>query len=113
MRRDDRVGFWVRRACKSSNLRISNTLTAAGAGTKERPSEAFATGQSLYALGRAGVDGKDAAFQRAWAFLAATQKPGGSWQLPSRKPNVKDNPIAVYWGTAWATIGLARTVPEK
>ncbi len=81
--------------------------------TKERPSEAFATGQAIYALGGAGLASQDPAIERAWSYLAATQKPDGSWQSPSRKPNVKDNPIAAYWGTAWATIGLARTVPGK
>ncbi len=79
--------------------------------TNGRPSEAFATGQSLYALGRVGLSGQDATVRRAWAFLAERQRPDGSWFSPTRKPNAPDNPIAVYWGSAWATIGLARTLP--
>lgn len=80
--------------------------------TKGRPSEAYATGQSLYALGQMGLGENDAAVQRAWAFLASRQKQDGAWDSPTRKPNAKDNPIAAYWGTAWATLGLVRTLPD-
>lgn len=80
--------------------------------TKGRPSEAFATGQTLYALGRTGLTGEDAAVQRGWAWLASKQDKDGSWYSPTRKPTAKDNPIATYWGTAWATMGLVRTLPE-
>jgi hypothetical protein len=76
------------------------------------PSDSFATGQALYALGQAGRGSADPAVARAWKFLLATQKPDGSWYAPTKKPTAKDNPIAVYWGSAWATIGLIHTLPK-
>jgi Squalene-hopene cyclase N-terminal domain len=79
--------------------------------SKEFPSDSFATGQSLYALAKAGVPSDDPALQKAVKYLLEAQRPDGSWYAPSKKPEKKDNPIAVYWGTAWATIGLAQTLP--
>jgi hypothetical protein len=79
--------------------------------SKDYPSDSYATGQSLYALGLAGRTGSDAAVQKGWQYLLATQKPDGSWPGLSKKPGVKENPIILYWGSAWATIGLARTLP--
>jgi squalene-hopene/tetraprenyl-beta-curcumene cyclase len=76
------------------------------------PSDAFATGQALYALGRAGRGPDDPAVARAWKYLVAVQRPDGSWYAPTKKPNAKDNPIATYWGSAWAAIGLVRTLPQ-
>jgi squalene-hopene/tetraprenyl-beta-curcumene cyclase len=77
------------------------------------PSDAFATGQALYALGRAGRAGSDPAVARAWKYLVGGQRPDGSWYAPTKKPAAKDNPIALYWGTAWATIGLLHTLPRQ
>lgn len=79
--------------------------------SKDFPSDSYATGQSLYALGRAGRTGNDPAVRKAWQFLLARQLPDGSWHAPTKKPTKKDNPIASYWGTAWATIGLVKTLP--
>jgi len=78
--------------------------------TKDVPSDAFATGQSLYALARVGRKAEEPAMQKAIRYLLDKQRPDGSWHSPSRKPGVKDNPIAPYWGSAWATIGLLQTV---
>ena len=80
--------------------------------SKDYPGDPYATGQSLYALGRAGLTADDPAVQRAWKFLLEKQRPDGSWFNPTKKPNAKDNPIAVYWGSAWATIGLLNTLPR-
>lgn len=84
-------------------------------------SDAFATGQALYALGAVGLsDGP--ALERARTFLVGTQTGNGSWSMspasetsPKNTPdrNKRLDPIYRYWGTAWATIGLARTLPAK
>lgn len=80
--------------------------------SKGRASDAYATGQSLYALGLAGSERDTAAIQKAWRFLAKTQKPDGSWLAPTKKQKGADE-ISSYWGTAWATIGLVRTLPSR
>lgn len=78
--------------------------------TKDRPSEPFATGQTLYALGTTGaIDA--AAVGKARAFLLKGQQEDGSWKSPSRKPGGGFNSIANYWGSAWATLGLTATLP--
>jgi squalene-hopene/tetraprenyl-beta-curcumene cyclase len=79
---------------------------------KGRPSDAYATGQALYVLARVGLPADDPGILRARQFLLTRQRPDGSWYSPTKKPAGRDNPIASYWGTAWATLGLARTLPE-
>ena len=84
--------------------------------TDERSSDAFATGQALYALRRAGVDRSEVAIQSAIDFLVRTQQPEGTWPMTSRpnpengKPATNLNPIT-YAATAWATLGLTSYVP--
>jgi acylphosphatase len=77
---------------------------------KARPSDALATGQALYALAAAGKTGDDPAVRRAWGFLLATQGKDGKWLVPTRGKNSHDVIISTT-GTAWAVIGLARTLP--
>lgn len=79
---------------------------------KGLPSDSYATGQALYALGGSGFSGEDPAVQRAWEFLLKGQRKDGSWYAPTKKPNARDNPIASYWGSAWATLGLLATLKE-
>ena len=79
-------------------------------------SDAFATGQALYFLSLAGVKNGRAEVQRAVSFLVARQKEDGSWPMTSRahpgaKPFTSPVPIT-YFGSAWATLGLLRSVPE-
>jgi squalene-hopene/tetraprenyl-beta-curcumene cyclase len=74
-------------------------------------SDPFATGQSLYALGKAGLTPDDPAVRKACEYLLRTQRPDGSWFALTKKAK-GDNVISTYWGTAWATIGLVRTLPE-
>jgi hypothetical protein len=79
-----------------------------------RPSDAMATGQTLYALATAGVDSQAPAVQRAQAFLIRTQTENGSWRVKSRgatTPNCRD--MMVYHGTNWAALGLMRTLPMQ
>jgi squalene-hopene/tetraprenyl-beta-curcumene cyclase len=82
-------------------------------------SDALATGQALYALGASGAS-DSVGLRRARKFLVETQAPDGSWFVspaaetaPGSKPerNKRLEPIYRYWGSAWATIGLARTLP--
>ena len=76
-------------------------------------SDAFATGQALYALGLLGRDGNDSVVSRAWEFLLRTQDKDGSWQVPQEAINTRRRSLNVYafWGTAWATIGMLQTLP--
>jgi hypothetical protein len=82
-------------------------------------SDAFATGQVLYALGGAGRDGEDPSVRKAWDFLLASQAEDGSWGVPTAAVSVSADPrrvvrtdaVYTYWGTAWAAIGLLRTLP--
>jgi hypothetical protein len=78
------------------------------------PSNAYSTGQTLYALALAGLPATDASLRRAVGYLLTTQQPDGTWLVPSKltskKGSTKRDYIYKYWGTAWATIGLARTL---
>jgi hypothetical protein len=90
-----------------------------------KASDAFATGQALYALAEDGLDGTDPAVRRAWQFLLATQHEDGSWAVPTLAVHVakgapptaarirKTDEIYTYWGSGWATIGLLRTLPAQ
>src|SRR5262245_34056070 len=76
-------------------------------------SDAFATGQTLYALSFAGLAKDHPAIRRAQAYLVKTQRADGAWFVPTTKSKKNEKPImATYWGTAWAAIGLARTLPK-
>ena len=77
------------------------------------PGDSYATGQSLYALTQAGFTADHPAVQRAMRFLLERQRSNGSWYAPTKKPTNRDNPIASYWGSAWATIGLLGTLPPS
>jgi hypothetical protein len=78
------------------------------------PSDAFATGQALYALSLAGEMDAEAV-SKAQRYLIGMQGADGSWAVDglSAKPRPSKEPIYRYWGTAWAAIGLARTLPGK
>src|SRR5262249_53473396 len=49
-------------------------------------SDAYATGQSLFALATAGMAPTDPVFVKGVNFLLATQAPNGSWRVTSRSP---------------------------
>ena len=86
--------------------------------TDDRDSDAFATGQTLTALHRAGMSRTEPTVQRGITFLVNTQQPDGTWNMTSRpnpengKPAEFLNPIT-YAATAWATIGLLNSVPAE
>lgn len=83
---------------------------------KDAPSDAYATGQALYMLSLAGVERSRPEVQRGVAFLVATQKEDGSWPMigrahPGATPSNNLVPIT-YFGSAWATLGLLRSVAK-
>jgi prenyltransferase beta subunit len=86
--------------------------------TNAMKSDAFATGLSLYVLVAWKDTSADTAISRAQAFLVENQQPDGSWLMASRpaEPSgpgpARDLRPIKYFGTAWATIGLARSGPE-
>ena len=86
------------------------------------PSDAYSAGQALYALAQSPTKADfQAAIDRARHYLVSTQQPDGTWPTtgqgisnaatPQRKKKVE--PIYRYWGTAWATIGLASILPPR
>jgi Squalene-hopene cyclase C-terminal domain len=79
-------------------------------------SDAYATGQALYVLSLAGVKNDRAEVRRGVTFLVDTQKEDGAWPMTARShpgatPSKNQVPIT-YLGSAWATIGLIRSVPR-
>jgi hypothetical protein len=87
--------------------------------TREMTTDAFATGLALYAL--SGQRGKavENARRRAQTFLVKMQRPDGSWGMTSRAAEppppgpARDLRPITYFGTAWATLGLVRSSPER
>ncbi|MBL8892120.1 MAG: hypothetical protein JNL67_19245 [Planctomycetaceae bacterium] len=81
-------------------------------------SDAFATGQTIYALTISQEPIDPTAVERARTFLVDSQQPDGLWNVPpDRMRPGRSSPILLevisYWGTAWATIGLLHTLPER
>ena len=78
------------------------------------PSDAWATGQALYALAHAGLGPDDSALARGHEFLGRTQREDGSWLMTSRPSNPDDKGAANLMpitgaGAAWAILGLTRS----
>jgi ankyrin repeat protein len=85
------------------------------------PSDAYGTGESLYALAATGVvAADDRAYQKGVRFLLNTQRADGSWFVASRSPRIQaffesgfpyghDQWIS-EWGTAWAAMALAKAI---
>ncbi len=96
-------------------------------GWAQRPdmnSDAYATATALYALREAGaIDNDDSAWKRAAGYLLDQQLDDGSWYVKSRSkpfqkyfetgfPHREDQFISTT-ATAWATIALLQSLPEK
>jgi len=91
------------------------------AGNAHLDSDAYSTGESLYALAESGaIQATDPAYRRGVAFLLKTQRPDGSWHVKSRAvkfqpyfqsgfPYDHDQWISAA-GTAWATVALAHAI---
>jgi hypothetical protein len=77
-------------------------------------SDAWATGQALYALAHAGLKPNEPVIARGQAFLIQTQRDDGSWAMTSR-PRARGgerakNLIPITGaGSAWAVLGLVRS----
>lgn len=79
------------------------------------PSNALSTGQVLYRLALLGASRAPEhvrAIERATGYLVETQASNGAWALASALTSegagASKDYVYTYWGTAWATIGLAR-----
>jgi hypothetical protein len=99
---------------------LTNTLTAiereqnsdgGWSQTPEMESDAYATGQTLYVLARAGINPEAACLVRGVSFLTRTQLPDGAWPMTSRV-NAKNLTPIKGAGTAWAVLGLLRVSPR-
>lgn len=91
--------------------------------TRDLPSDAYATGQALYALHEIGVPAADGVWRRGIGFLLRTQLEDGSWHVKTRAagfqpyfqsgfPHEHDQWISAA-GTAWATMALASAIPSE
>jgi squalene-hopene/tetraprenyl-beta-curcumene cyclase len=76
-------------------------------------SDALGTGVALYALAHDRMAADDPAIARGRRFLIESQRADGSWAVKGTKKDKakKVEPTATYWGTCWAVIGLAETLP--
>lgn len=82
--------------------------------TPEMASDAWATGQALYALAETGIARDDPAVARGHEFLAKTQREDGGWTMTSRptRPGGEGSTSLIPitgGGSAWAVIGLSRS----
>lgn len=87
-------------------------------------SDAYATGQSLYALLETGaITPADRIYARGAAYLLRTQRPDGSWLVRSRVfpfqplkesgfPHGRDQWISAS-GTSWAAMALTAALPTE
>jgi len=85
----------------------------------EAKSDAFATGQSLYALSLAGYSRERPEIQRGIDFLVATQKSDGTWPMISRStpdgsPGSAKLLTPIECATSsWGVLGLVYLVPNR
>ena len=90
-------------------------------------SDAYSTGEALFALHEAGVLAKDAAWTKGLKFLLSSQAPDGTWRvhtrmispaevspkyLPTGFPYGKDEFLS-YAGSCWAVMALLSALPES
>jgi hypothetical protein len=89
-------------------------------------SDAYSTGEALYALREAGVSVGDPAWQKGLKFLTSTQARDGTWRVRTRMispaeisppyfstgfPYGKDEFLS-YAGSCWAVMALLAALPE-
>lgn len=91
------------------------------------PSDAYSTGEALYALHEAGVPSTDAVWDAGLKFLLATQAPDGTWRVHTRMispapvspeyfssgfPYGKDEYLS-YAGSSWAVMAMLASLPVE
>lgn len=88
-------------------------------------SDAYATGQALFALAESGqIAAHDADYQRGIAYLLQTQQASGAWVVMTRSnpiqpyinadfPPYDENQFISAAATNWATLALADALPAK
>jgi hypothetical protein len=90
--------------------------------TEYRSSDAYATGEALYALRAAGVSTSSRAYKRGVRYLLQTQLSDGSWLVRTRSnatqsyfesgfPHGEDQYISAA-ATNWATQALLLSLPD-
>jgi ankyrin repeat protein len=89
--------------------------------TTDLASDAYATGETLYALHTAGIPASDPAYRHGVDFLLKTQHEDGSWHVASRTPKFQPYFQSGFpydhdqWissaATAWASMALTYAVP--
>ena len=82
--------------------------------SKEMASDAWATGQALYALSHAGLKPDNPLIARGRDFLVKTQRDDGSWAMTSRpcppsNAGAKNLIPITGGGSAWGVLGLVRS----
>jgi hypothetical protein len=119
---------WAGAPIKQREVRIQQLLKLQqpDGGWSQTPhlaTDAYATGQVLYALAELKVPGVTAPIQKAIAYLIRTQKADGTWYVKSRAmpiqpyfesgfPYEKDQWISAS-ATAWADMALALTASTE
>jgi len=93
-----------------ASIRAEQNADGGWSQTPNMASDAYATGQTLYVLARAGVIPEAPEMKRGVEFLTLTQRADGSWPITSRV-NAKDLSPITAAGTAWAVLGLLRAGP--
>jgi hypothetical protein len=105
------------RQTRVQELLASQRADGGWAQTPHLASDAYATGQALFALRQLGVPAADRALQQGTAYLQRTQAGDGTWHVVNRAMKVQpyfeggfpyghDQWIS-HAGTAWAVMGLA------
>ena len=82
------------------------------------PSDALTTGLAIYVLAKVRAGDDSSVFRDARKWLLASQQSDGSWLTPAKNFTNSTDPerlkvrdeIYLYWGTAWAVIGLLETL---
>jgi hypothetical protein len=93
-----------------ASIRAEQNADGGWSQTPEMASDAYATGQTLYVLARAGVKKDAPEMKRGVEFLTRTQREEGSWPMSSRVNAKNLDPITTA-GTAWGVLGLLRAAP--